>query len=709
MNSVLVSRIAHEVSVPEWSVHNSWQLFSEGATIPFVARYRKEHTGSLDEVQLEHIKNLIEYYETLEKRKETICKTIQEQGLLDTELEKIIRSCYNSVELEDIYLPYKPKKKTRASEARAKGLEPLAHDIFSQKQGSIISLVEDTVKQTGLLRDDVLQGARDIIAEWISEHAQVRKQLRYMFSKQAILASKVVKSKEADAQKYSQYFSFQEQAAKSPSHRILAMMRGENEGFLRLSISIPDDIACKAIHSIVLRGYNERAEQVKQAIEDAYKRLLAPSLEKELYSELKTKADAEAIHVFAENLRQLLLLPPLGQMRILAIDPGFRTGCKLVCLNEQGDLLHNETIYPHAPQNDSAKAMNKIVQLVQTYNIQAISIGNGTAGRETEQLIARIRFPKDIQVFVVNEAGASVYSASKVARDEFPQFDVTVRGAVSIGRRLMDPLAELVKIDPKSIGVGQYQHDVNQQELQKKLDFVVESCVNLVGVELNTASKHLLSYVSGIGPVVAENIVEYRKQFGAFASRTELLKVPKMGRKTFEQCAGFLRIQNGKHPLDNSAVHPERYTLVEKMAKDVNANVGDLLANKAIRDLVRVEMYISDEVGEPTLKDILHELEKPGRDPRKKLKTFAFDTTLKTLDDVVIGAIYPAIVTNITNFGAFVDIGIKQNGLVHISQVCKEFITNPADVLSLNQHVMVKVLEVDTERKRLQLSIKEAQ
>jgi len=708
MNSTIISRIAHNVGVSHTSVQNTFNLFQTGATIPFIARYRKEQTGSLDEVQLLAIKEQIDYYESLEKRKVTILTTIEEQGNLTSELQKTIEQCYNAIELEDIYLPFKPKKKTRASEAKLKGLEPLANILFEQKHIQFSNVVSEFAKNIHLHEADALQGARDIIAEWISEHSEVRKQLRAIFVKQSVISSKVVKTKESEAEKYNQYFNFQELACKSPSHRVLAMMRGENEGFLRLSISIDEEIAYAIIYKRVLKAYNECAQHVKMAAEDAYKRLIAPSLEKEMYNDLKERADAEAITVFSQNLRQLLMLPPLGQVRILAIDPGYRTGCKVVCLNEQGDLLHNETIYPHAPHNDTAKAMNKIAQLVQTYNIQAISIGNGTAGRETEQLISRIRFNTDVQVFVVNEAGASVYSASKVAREEFPQYDVTVRGAVSIGRRLMDPLAELVKIDPKSIGVGQYQHDVNQHELQKKLDFVVESCVNLVGVELNTASKHLLQYVSGIGPVLAENIVEYRKQHGAFATRLDILNVPKMGKKSFEQCAGFLRIRNGKHPLDNSAVHPERYALVEQMALDVNANVFDLLNEDSIRKSINIHKYITNEVGEPTLLDILKELEKPGRDPRKKLSSFAFDSSLKTIHDVKIGGIYPAIVTNITNFGAFVDIGIKQNGLVHISHICKEFITNPAQVLSINQTVKVKVLEVDINRNRLQLSIKDA-
>ena len=709
MTSTLISRIASEIAVKPFQIQNVFDLFSEGATIPFVARYRKERTGSLDEVQLMTIKEKIDYYETLEKRRETVLKTILEQNALTPELESKIKATFDAVELEDLYLPYKPKKKTRASEARDKGLEPLAKLIFEQKNIPLQAEIDKVSEEKQLPLEDVIQGTRDIIAEIISEQISVRNALRNEFSNSAIISTKVVKSKQEDAQKYEQYFTFSEQLKKSPSHRILAMMRGENEGFLRLSIAINEEIAVKIINKLVLKGYNESAEQVKIAVVDSYSRLLAPSIEKEFYNECKQRADVEAIRVFAENLRQLLMLPPLGKKRILGIDPGFRSGCKIVCLNEYGDLLHNETIYPHAPQNETSKAMNKISQLVQTYKIQAIAIGNGTASRETENFITRIRFTQDIQVFVVNEAGASIYSASKVARDEFPQYDVTVRGAVSIGRRLMDPLAELVKIDPKSIGVGQYQHDVDQNELQKSLDFVVESCVNSVGVELNTASKHLLAYVSGIGPVLAENIVNYRKEKGEFTSRKDIMDVPKMGKKTFEQCAGFLRIRDAKNPLDNSAVHPERYDLVKKMAKDIQTTVDELLQNEQIRNKIEISKYVSEEVGLPTLQDIVKELEKPGRDPRKKIITFAFDESLKVLTDVRVGAKYPGVVTNITNFGAFVDIGIKQNGLVHISQICKEFISNPAEVLSLNQYVTVKVLEVDEARNRLQLSIKDAE
>jgi protein Tex len=709
MESIIINKIATAINVKPFQIKNVFELFEEGSTIPFVARYRKERTGSLDEVQLMDIKTQLEYYDKLEKRKETICKTLQEIGTLTPELEKQFRETYDSVVLEDLYLPYKPKKKTRASEAKAKGLEPIAKLIFEQKNILLQQEVLQVSKSKNLTAEEVLSGARDIIAEWISENISVRNELRKEFANSAIISTKVSKSKQADAQKYENYFAFSEPLKKSPSHRILAMMRGENESFLSLSIAIVEDTACKIINKVVLKGYNDSANQVKIAAEDSFKRLLSPSIEKEFYNEVKHRADVEAIRVFAENLRQLLLLPPLGQKRILGIDPGFRSGCKIVCLNEYGDLLHNETIYPHAPQNETSKAMNKISQLVQTYKIEAIAIGNGTASRETENFITRIRFSQDIQVFVVNEAGASVYSASKVAREEFPQYDVTVRGAVSIGRRLMDPLAELVKIEPKSIGVGQYQHDVDQTDLQKSLDFVVESCVNLVGVELNTASKHLLAYVSGIGPVLAENIVNYRKENGAFESRKDIMKVPKMGKKSFEQCAGFLRIQNAKNPLDNSAVHPERYDVVSKMAKDLQATISDLLQNEQLRNRIEISKYVNDEVGLPTLQDILKELEKPGRDPRKKIKSFAFDERLKVLTDVEIGAKYPGVVTNITNFGAFVDIGIKQNGLVHISQICKEYITNPADVLSINQYVMVKVLEVDEARNRLQLSIKEAE
>lgn len=702
---MIQQKIAHQLGIREKQVEQVAQLFAEGATIPFVARYRKERTGNLDEVQLLEIQQKLEYFDTLQKRKATIIASITEQQKLTPELERAINETYDNTALEDLYAPYKPKRKTRASIAKEKGLEPLALYFYAQKNGAVQQEIKATTQKLALAIDECVQGAQDIIAELISERIDVKNALRKEFTHNAIIATKVIKTKKDEAANYEQYFDFSEPIRKAASHRILAMMRGHNEGFLRLSVAIDNDIAIKIINRLVLKGYNDCANYVKAAIEDCYKRLLSASLETEFYNEIKQSADTEAIRVFAENLRQLLLLPPLGEKRILAIDPGFRTGCKVVCLNEYGDLLHNETIYPHAPQNDTSKARAKVLQLVQTYKIDAIAIGNGTASRETENFIKHSKFTSDIQVFVVSEAGASVYSASKVAREEFPQYDVTVRGSISIGRRLMDPLAELVKIEPKAIGVGQYQHDVNQQELQKSLDFVVQSCVNKVGVELNTASKHLLAYVAGIGNSLAENIIAYRKENGAFASRAELLKVPKLGKKTFEQCAGFLRIRNAKNPLDNSAIHPERYALVQAMARDLSVTVSELLNNIELQKSIQIEKYETADVGAETLHDILQELEKPGRDPRAQLKQFSFAEGLNTLADVQIGAIYPGIVNNITNFGAFVDIGIKQSGLVHISQICKEFIRNPADVLSLNQHVQVKVLEVDMEKKRMKLTM----
>ncbi|MDR2963694.1 MAG: RNA-binding transcriptional accessory protein [Bacteroidales bacterium] len=698
-------KIADALGIGEKQVEHTAALFAEGATIPFVARYRKERTGNLDEVQLLEIQQKLNYFDTLQKRKTTILAAITEQGKLTPELERAINETYDATALEDLYAPYKQKRKTRASVAKEKGLEPLATLMYAQKNGDIHAEIAKTAQELNLSKLDCVQAAQDIIAEWVSERIDVKNALRKEFAQNAVIATKVVKTKKDDAGNYEHYFDFSESIRKSPSHRILAMMRGNNEGFLRLSIAIDEAIALKIINRLVLKGFNDSANYVKTAIEDSYKRLLSVSLETEWYNELKQRADSEAIRVFSENLRQLLLLPPLGQKRILAIDPGFRTGCKVVCLSEQGDLLHNETIYPHAPHNESAKACAKILQLVQSYKIQAIAIGNGTASRETEQLIRRTKFTSDVEVFVVSEAGASVYSASKVAREEFPQYDVTVRGAISIGRRLMDPLAELVKIEPKAIGVGQYQHDVNQTELQQSLDFVVQSCVNKVGVELNTASKHLLAYVAGIGTSLAENIVDYRKEHGAFVSRADLLNVPKLGKKTFEQCAGFLRIRAAKNPLDNSAIHPERYALVQRMARDLKVSVQELLANSALQKSIQIEHYESSDVGAETLHDILMELEKPGRDPRAQLQQFSFAEELKTMEDVCVGAVYPGIVNNITNFGAFVDIGIKQGGLVHISQICKEFISNPADKLSLNQHVLVKVLTVDLEKKRLQFTM----
>ncbi len=706
MKQIYVQHIAAKLNISQKQVEKTGLLLQQGATIPFISRYRKEVTGSLDEVEISNIYEFLESFNALEQRKETVKKTLKELNVLTAEIEAKIDAIISSIDLEDLYLPYKPKRKTKASIAKANGLEPLAQKIYAQKNGLSKQEAQSYISENCPTIDGVLQGARDIIAEWISEKTQVRNIVRKHFLKSAKISSKVVKTKIAEGEKYEQYFDFSESLQKAPSHRILALMRANNEGILRLSISVPEEYVMGELKKEVLCAYNDFSYQVNLALEDSYKRLVKPSIETEFYNIAKQKADEDAIKVFAKNLRQLLMLPPLGQKKVLAIDPGFRTGCKVVCLNEFGDLLHNETIYPHAPQNEDFKAKKKITQLVATYKIEAIAIGNGTASRETENFIKKVAMPHEVQVYVVSEAGASVYSASKVAREEFPQFDVTVRGSVSIGRRLADPLAELVKIDPKSIGVGQYQHDVNQTNLQTSLDRVVESCVNQVGVELNTASKHLLSYVSGIGPALAENIVAYRKENGAYSSRKELLKVPKMGAKTFEQCAGFVRVAQSENPLDNSAVHPERYVLVGKMAKDLNLKLEDLVRNEQNIKQIQLEKYVSADIGMPTLKDIITELQKPGRDPREKLETFSFDDTIKVIGDLHEGMILPGIVTNITNFGAFVDIGIKQNGLVHLSQIADAFITNPADVLNLNQHVRVKVVSVDTQKQRIQLQMK---
>lgn len=698
--------IAKTLNIGRHQVKNTITLLEEGCTIPFLSRYRKEATGSLDETQISDIKDQLEALIAFDKRKVAILKSLTEQDVLTKELQAKIDACSTLTDLEDAYLPYKPKRKTKASIAKEKGLEPLAKILFNQKENNISSIARNYINKDVSDIEEALQGARDIIAEWVSEDSNVRNEIREVFSGGAVVSTKVVKKKIEEGEKYKDYFEFDEPLNRCPSHRVLAMMRGEREGVLRFDISPNEEYAVRKVNKLELKGYNQSSDQVKIAIEDSYKRLIKPSIEKEFYNEAKDKADDEAISVFEKNLRQLLMSPPLGQKRILAIDPGFRTGCKVVCIDDTGKLLHNETIYPHPPQNDQIKAIKKISQMVQTYAIEAIAIGNGTAGRETESLIKKVKFDRQVQVFVVSEAGASVYSASKIAREEFPQYDVTVRGAVSIGRRLMDPLSELVKIDPKSIGVGQYQHDVNQTKLANRLTQVVESCVNQVGVELNTASKHLLTYVSGLGPALAENIVNYRDENGKFTSRKELMKVAKMGKKTFEQCAGFLRIKDAKNPLDNSAVHPERYKLVEQIAKDKNCKVQDLISNEEATKQIDLNKYVSDSVGLPTLKDIVEELQKPGRDPRESIKIFEFAENIHTIDDLSLGMTLPGIITNITNFGAFVDIGIKENGLVHISNICDAFITNPSEVLELNQHVKVKVLEVDTERKRIQLQMK---
>ena len=698
--------VAKKLGLHEWQVENTIRLMDGGATIPFISRYRKEMTGSLDEVQLMHIKEEYERLKELDARKEAVIKSIEEQEKMTPELKQKIDSAVTMSELDDIYLPYRPKRRTRATIAREKGLEPLAVIIMDQKEN------DPSLKAEGFLNDDVaivedaLAGASDIIAEWINEDEKARKQLRYLFEKEAVIYSKVAKGKEAEGIKYSDYYDWSEPLKKCPSHRLLAMRRGEGEGFLRLSVEPDEEHALDMLNSIFIKGRNASSDIVSDAVKDSWKRLLSSSMETEFRNISKEKADIEAIGVFAENLRQLLLGSPLGEKNVLAIDPGFRTGCKIVCLDRQGNFIHNETIYPHPPQNETAMSIKKILSLVNAYKIEAIAIGNGTASRETEDFIKWVKFENDIQVFVVSEAGASIYSASKIARDEFPDYDVTVRGAISIGRRLMDPLAELVKIDPKSIGVGQYQHDVDQLKLQKSLDDVVMSCVNAVGVEVNTASKHLLTYVSGLGPQLAQNIIDYRSDNGPFKARKELLNVKRMGEKAYEQSAGFLRIRNSENPLDASAVHPESYHVVEKMSKDLGCEVKELITNENKRKEIKLEHYVTPVTGLPTLKDIVDELAKPGRDPRSKIKEFSF-ADVHTMEDLIQGMIVPGIVTNITKFGAFVDIGIKQDGLVHISNMSRTYISDPSTVVKLHQHVMVKVIAVDIERKRIQLSMKD--
>lgn len=701
--------IAAELKLPAHRIANTLKLLQGGATIPFISRYRKEATGGLDEVQIGDIQTRYEKLCELSKRKETVLSTIEEQGKLTPELKARISACWNATELEDIYLPFKPKRKTRAEAARAKGLESLALLLMMQKENNLAAKVRNFVKGEVKDEEDALKGARDILAEQISEDERSRNLMRNQFQRQALIQSKVVKGKEAEeaSAKYRDYFDFCEPLKKCSSHRLLALRRGESEGVLKVTIFPEDEDMCnERLQRLFVRANNECAHQVEEALTDAYKRLLKPAIETEFAALSKEKADEEAIRVFAENLRQLLLAPPLGQKRVMGIDPGFRTGCKVVCLDAQGTLLHNEAIYPHPPKSEYAQAARKIVKLVEQYKIEAIAIGNGTASRETEQFVTSQRYDREVQVFVVSEDGASIYSASKTAREEFPDYDVTVRGAVSIGRRLMDPLAELVKIDAKSIGVGQYQHDVDQTNLKASLDQTVESCVNLVGVNVNTASKHLLTYVSGLGPTLAQNIVDYRTENGPFESRRQLLKVPRMGAKAYEQCAGFLRIPQAKNPLDNSAVHPESYPIVEQMAKDLNCTVADLIKDKELRSKIDLKKYVTDTVGLPTLTDILQELDKPGRDPRQKIQVFEFDKNVRTLDDLQEGMELPGIVTNITNFGCFVDIGIKENGLVHVSQLADRFVSNPADVVRIHQHVRVKVMSIDHERKRIQLTMK---
>ncbi|MCR8895002.1 Tex family protein [Bacteroides sp. ET336] len=701
--------IAAAMKLQEHRVENTLKLLQGGATIPFISRYRKEATGGMDEVQISEINDRYEKLCELAKRKETIISTIEEQGKMTAELRSRIDNCWDSTELEDIYLPFKPKRKTRAEAARQKGLEPLAIILMMQRENNLMAKAAQFVKGEVKDEEDALKGARDIIAEQVNEDERARNQVRNIFTRQAVITAKVVKGKEKEenAAKYRDYFDFSEPLKRCTSHRLLAIRRGEAEGILKVTISPEEDEECTdRLERQFVRGNGECSSQVAEAVKDAYKRLLKPTIETEFSALSKEKADEEAIRVFAENLRQLLLAPPLGQKRVMGIDPGFRTGCKVVCLDAQGTLLHNEAIYPHPPKSEEALAARKIVKLVEQYKIEAIAIGNGTASRETERFVTSQRYDREVQVFVVSEDGASIYSASKTAREEFPDYDVTVRGAVSIGRRLMDPLAELVKIDAKSIGVGQYQHDVDQTKLKESLDRTVESCVNLVGVNLNTASKHLLTYVSGLGPSLAQNIVDYRTENGPFASRKELLKVPRMGAKAFEQCAGFLRIPGADNPLDNSAVHPESYAIVEKMAKDMKCTVADLIKDKELRAKIDIKKYVTDTVGLPTLNDIMKELDKPGRDPRQQIQVFEFDKDVKTLDDLREGMELPGIVTNITNFGCFVDIGIKENGLVHISQLADKFVSDPTSVVSIHQHVRVRVLGIDHERKRVQLTMK---
>ena len=708
MEPVYIKKIAEKLSFSLKQVNNIFDLQAEGATIPFMARYRKEATGNMDEVQINDVVEQIKYFTELDKRKETVIKTIDGLGKLTPELKDRIENCYDATVLEDIYLPYKPKRKTRATTAIEKGLEPLAKLLFEQGEGDVseaaAKFLNDQVKDN----KEALQGARDIIAEWIAENEQARNKVRQHFTESATVSSKVLASKkdEEEAQKYRDYFEFSGSLADSPSHRVLAIRRGEKEGYLIMDLSIDKQTAVDDLDRIFLKASNPAASEVKKAIEDSYDRLLKSSIENEFRLLSKNKADEEAIRVFAENLRQLLLASPLGSKRVLALDPGFRTGCKVVCLDAQGNFLHNSTIYPHPPQHDMQGSIAELKHLVARYEIEAVGIGNGTAGRETEQLVRGIDFGKPVSIFMVNESGASIYSASEVAREEFPNEDVTVRGSISIGRRLLDPLSELVKIDPKSIGVGQYQHDVNQNKLKDELDRIVESCVNHVGVDLNTASKHLLTYVSGLSATLAKNIVDYRLKNGAFASRDELKKVSLMGPKSFEQCAGFLRIREAGNPLDNSAVHPESYHVVESMASDLNCSVADLISQGELRKKVVKKKYVSEKVGEFTIDDILKELEKPGRDPRNQIEEFRFEETVKTMEDLKQGMTIPGIVTNITAFGVFVDIGVKQDGLIHISQLSNTYVSDPNQVVKLQQKVMVTVMEVDISRKRISLSMK---
>lgn len=699
---IIASRLGHH----EWQVENTVRLIEDGATIPFISRYRKEMTGSLDEVQINHIKDEYEKLVELENRREAIIRSVGEQGRMSPELLDQLNTAVTITELEDIYLPYRPKRKTRASVARSKGLEPLAGKLMRQEPGDPLLEAEKYLNDEVEDINDALQGAKDIIAERINEDKSARNKMRELFGKDARVVSRMVKGKGEEGEKYRDYFEWEEKLSRCPSHRLLAMRRGEEEGFLKISIMPSEDKALELLDDIFIKSDNEAAGYILEAVRDSWKRLLGPAMETEFRNLSKEKADDDAIRVFADNLRQLLLAPPLGGKRVLALDPGYRTGCKLVCLDSQGALLHNETIFPHPPQNQTALSVKKMASLVNSYRIEAIAIGNGTASRETEDLVKWLKFDREVKVFIVSEAGASVYSASAIAREEFPEYDVTVRGAVSIGRRLMDPLSELVKIDPKSIGVGQYQHDVNQSKLQSALDDVVVSCVNAVGVEVNTASKHLLNYVSGLGPQLAGNIIEYRNKNGAFTSRKQLKEVKRMGEKAYEQCAGFLRINNADNPLDRSAVHPESYHVVEKMAADLGVTVEALIKDEALIGKIDIRKYVSGDTGLPTLQDIITELKKPGRDPRSVIKEFRF-ADVRSLEDLSEGMVVPGIITNITRFGAFVDIGVKQDGLVHISNMSNSFVKDPGDIVKLHQHVKVKITSVDVDRKRIQLSMKD--
>jgi uncharacterized protein len=703
---IIEKLISEKLEISVVSVEKVIALLNEGATIPFISRYRKEVTGGLNEVQIAAIQEQYSKLKEIGKRKIAILKSIKEQDKLTPELRAEIGAIWDADKLEDIYLPYKPKRRTRAEIAREKGLEGLARQIMAQNPFDVKKVAERYVKGEVKNEEEAIKGACDIIAEWVNEKPYARSIIRNLFRHKAVISSKVIKGKEEEGQKYRDYFDLQIPIHRCTSHRLLAMRRGETEGFLRVSILPDDEAALNLLYPKFVKGGTEASGYVAKTVADGYKRLMRPSIETEFAASTKEAADEEAIRVFSENLRQLLLAPPLGPKRVMGIDPGYRTGCKLVCLDAQGNLLHNETIYPNPPQNERSKAASKAVKLASAYKIDAIAIGNGTAGRETEQFFANLRYEKEVQIFVVSENGASVYSASKTAREEFPDYDVTVRGAVSIGRRLMDPLAELVKIEPKAIGVGQYQHDVDQAKLKQSLDLVVESCVNMVGVNLNTASKHLLTYVSGLGESLAQNIVNYRAEHGPFANRRQLLGVPRMGEKSFEQCAGFLRIPGADNPLDNSSVHPESYHVVEEMAKDLHCTVKELIENKELKKKIALENYVSEKTGMPTLLDIMTELDKPGRDPREKIQVFEFDPNVRTIADLREGILLPGIVTNITNFGCFVDIGLKENGLVHLSELTDKFVSDPTKIVSLHQHVRVKVVAVDLERKRISLSMK---